>query len=160
MEAACTNNATLAPAACHEGCVGGHASACGENTHCCTHTFNILGIGLLADEDHLLTLAVPCHCILSGKDYLSHCSTGAGRKTLDQRSNLLLGCRVTYRVEKLIKLCGVNPHHSSLLINKTFLKHIHCHVQGCCTGTLAGTALKHVQSTFLNGELNVKHVMK
>ncbi len=158
MEAACTYYAALAPATCHEGSVRGHTTACSENAFCCAHPFNILGVGLLADKNNLLAPAVPCHCILCREDYLAYCSTRTGGQTLDQRGNLLLSIRVTNRVEEFIKLSRINPHHSSFLINETFLKHIHCHVQGSGTGTLAGTALKHIEGAFLDGKLNIKHV--
>ena len=61
-------------------------------------------------------------------------------------------------MEDLIELCRSDACYSCLLIDHTFLKHIHCHIEGSKTGSLTYAALKHPKLAVLDSELDVLHV--
>ena len=63
-------------------------------------------------------------------------------------------------MENLVELCRRNAHNCGLLVDHTFLEHVDSHLECCKTGSLADTALEHPEVTFLNGELDVLHIVE
>ena len=100
------DDAALAPAARHEGRVGGHAAAGGEDALRRAHAFHVLGVGLLADEDDLLALLGPLHGVLRGEDDLADRAAGTGGKPLGEDLGCLLLGGVDDGVQELVELGG------------------------------------------------------
>ena len=63
-------------------------------------------------------------------------------------------------MENFVKLCRRHPHHGSLLVDHLFFDHVHCHLESGQTGPLADTALEHPEMSFLDGELDVLHILE
>ena len=140
--------------------MGGHTSAHGEDTGRCPHTLDVLRGGLLTDEDYLLALGCSSHCGLGVEHEHTHSSARRCRKTAAYNLCSLLGGGVEDRGENLVELGRSDPHHGGLLVNHTLGEHIHSHLEGSETGALANTALKHPELAFLNGELNILHIVE
>ncbi len=62
-------------------------------------------------------------------------------------------------MKKLIKLRGLHPHHRIPFGDKLFFDHVHRHIQSRCTGTFSDTRLQHPESSLLNRELQILHVL-
>ena len=89
-----THNAALTPSAGHQGSVGSHAATGRENTVSCTHTFNILGVGLFAHQDALDLGTAILLGLLVGKGDVTHGTTRTCRKSLGDGLVFLLVGRV------------------------------------------------------------------
>ena len=63
-------------------------------------------------------------------------------------------------MQHLVQLGRGNAHHGGLLVDHALVEHIHRHLQGGQTGTLADTALEHPEDTLLDGELDILHVVE
>ena len=81
LHVAGADDAALAPAAGHQGRVAGHAAAGGQNALGRAHAFHVLGVGLFADEDHLLALLGRFDGVDRGEDDLAARAARAGRQT-------------------------------------------------------------------------------
>ena len=60
---------------------------------------------------------------------------------------------------KLIELSGRDAHDGFLLRDHAFFDHVDRDANGGRTGALAIAGLKHVELPFLNGELEILHVL-
>ena len=140
--------------------MGGHAAALGEDTHGGVHTVDIFRGGLLTDEDALLAGEGVLDGVLGGEDDLADGAARGSRETLGQDLGLLLGSRVEDRVEDLVQLGRSHAHDGGLLVDQAFIDHVDGHLQGGEAGALADTALQHPQLAFLDGELDVLHVLE
>ena len=56
------------------------------------------------------------------------------------------------------QVVGWDPEEGGLLIDQTFLHHLHCDAHRRGSGALPGPGLEHVQLAILDGELDVLHV--
>ena len=160
LEGVAAHDAALAPAAGHEGRVGGHAAALGEDTHGGVHAVDVFRRGLLADEDALLAVDGVLDGVLGGEDDLADGAARGSRETLGQDFGLLLGSRVEDRVEDFVELGRGDAQDGGLLVDQAFIDHVDGHLQGGEAGALADTALQHPQLAFLDGELDVLHVLE
>lgn len=70
------------------------------------HAFDVLGVGLFADEDALSAGLGRGHRRVGGVDDLAAGPAGAGGQTLGEQRGALLGRRVHNRVQQLVKLHG------------------------------------------------------
>ena len=98
LRCARADDAALAPAAGHEGRVAGHAAAGGENALGRAHAFDVLGVGLFADEDHrLVALLGDLDGVVGGEDDLAARAARdrpatPGRHGFDLRPRIEIGC--------------------------------------------------------------------
>jgi len=67
---------------------------------------------------------------------------------------------VNQNLEEFIQLNRSDSHNCCLLVNKTFMKHIHCHIECSQPGPLSYTALQHPKLTVLYCEFNVLHIVE
>ena len=155
-----TYDAALAPAAGHEGCVTGHTSAGGEDTGCCAHAFDVFRRSLLTDEDNILLLCCGCHCVGRSEDYGSHGSARGCGQTLCDNAGLLFGGGVEHGVKDFVELGRRHPHDCGALVDHALVEHVHRHLESGDTGALADTALEHPEVAFLNGELDILHIVE
>ena len=63
-------------------------------------------------------------------------------------------------MQYLVELGRRYAHDCGTLVDHTFFKHVHSHLQGSDAGALAYTALEHPEFAFLNGKLNVLHIVE
>ena len=63
-------------------------------------------------------------------------------------------------MEDFVKLGGGYPEDGCALVNHTLVKHIHCHLERCKSGSLTDTALEHIELAILDGELDVLHIVE
>ena len=155
-----THDAALAPAAGHEGCMRGHTATGGEDTVGGTHALDVLGVGLLADEDILNTGSLVFLGFLAGEGNHTHSTAGTCGQTLGQHLVFLLVSGIQNGVQQLVELGGRNAHHHLALVNQAFLQHVHSHGEGSHAGAFAHAALQHIELAVLDGKLDVEHVVE
>ncbi|OPZ91222.1 MAG: hypothetical protein BWY73_01146 [candidate division TA06 bacterium ADurb.Bin417] len=158
VEGAAAHDAALAPAAGHQGRVAGHAAPAGKNAGRGPHALDVLGVGLLADQQDRLALPGPFDRVGGGEDDLAHRSARTGRQPLGQRLVGLLGGGIDDRMQQLVQLAGGDPEHRLVLADQLLLEHVHGDVQGRGAGALAHPALEHPETPLLDGELDILHV--
>ncbi len=81
-------DAALTHTASHNGSVRGHTAASGENTFSSAHAGEVLGRGLDADEDHLVTVSVPSLSVVSEEHNLAAACAGRCGQTLSNHLGL------------------------------------------------------------------------
>ena len=140
--------------------MGGHAAALGENTHGGMHTVDVFRGSLLTDEDALLAVEGILDGVLGGEDDLADGAARGSRETLGQDLGLLLGSRIQDRVKDFVQLGRSHAHDGGLLVDQALIDHVNGHLQGGEAGALADTALQHPQLAFLDGELDVLHILE
>ena len=140
--------------------MGGHASALGEDTGGSAHALDVLGRGLLAHDDHLPSLLGGGDGGLRREHDSSHGGAGRRRQSLGHRLGGLLRCYVEYGVQNLVKLRGRHAHHGGLLVDHALGEHVHGHLDCGQAGALAYAALQHPELAFLDGELNILHIVE
>ena len=151
-------DAALAHAAGHDGGVGGHAAANGQNALSGLHALDVLRRGLQADQNDLLTALSPCLGVLSGKDNLTRGSTGGSTQSLAHDGGLLQSHSVELGVQQGVQGAGLNHSHGLLLIDHALVHQVAGNLQSGGGGALAVTGLQHKELTVLNGELHVLHI--
>ncbi len=154
-----THDAALAPATGHEGGVGGHSATGGEDTVGGTHALDVLGVGLLADEDILDTGSLILLSLLAGEGDDTHGTTGACGQTFGENGVLLLVGGIQDGVQQLVELGGRYAHHHLAVVDEAFLQHVHSHGEGGDTGAFTHAALQHIELAVLDGELDVEHIV-
>ena len=82
----------------------GHAAAAGEDAHGRAHAFDVLGVGLFADQEHVLAGLGPLDGLVGGEDDLAAGAAGTRRQALGERLGRLLGRRIDDRVQQLVEL--------------------------------------------------------
>ena len=85
LDVAAAGDAALAHAARHDGRVGGHAAADGQDALRGLHALNVLGRGLETDEHDLLAALLPRLGVLGGEDDLAAGRAGRGGQRLADR---------------------------------------------------------------------------
>ena len=137
----------------------GHTATGGQDAVGSTHTFHVLGVGLLADKNILNLRCGILLGLLAGEGYHAHRAARTCGQTLGQYVVLLLVGSVEDGVQQLVELGGRYAHHHLALVNQTLLQHVESHRQGSHTGALAHAALQHIQLAVLNSELDVEHIV-
>src|SRR5699024_1932356 len=82
LDGAAAGDTAGAHAAGNDGSVRGHAAADGEDTLGIVHALDVLGRGLQAHQDNLVTLLRPLGGVLSGEDDLAAGGAGGSGETL------------------------------------------------------------------------------
>ena len=159
LQLAGADDAALAPTAGHEGGVAGHAAAGREDTLGRSHAFHVLGVRLFANQDALFAGLGGGNGRVGGEHDHAARSAGTGRKALEEGLGLLLGFGIDDRVEKFVELRGSEAGDGGLLVDQLLGEHVHGHVEGGRAGAFAVAALEHVELAFLDGELDVLHVL-
>ena len=131
----------------------------GEDTVGGTHALDVLGVGLLADEDILDTGSLILLSLLAGEGDDTHGATGACGQTFGENGVLLLVGGIQDGVQQLVELGGRYAHHHLAVVDEAFLQHVHSHGEGCDAGALTHAALQHIELAVLDGELDVEHVV-
>ena len=151
-------NARLADLAgndCRVGCraATGRQDALGDR-----HAVEVVGRGLLADEDDLLTATDPFDGIVGGEDGLSDGGTGRGVEALGDPGRCLPGVRLELGTEQLVDLRRLDPPDCLLLRDHPLVDHVDRDLHGGRGGPLRRPGLEHVQLAALDRELEVLDV--
>ena len=154
------DDAALAPATSDQRRVRSHTAAHRQDTGRSTHALDVFRRGLLTDEDGRFAGSRGGHRRLGREDDRTDGTARGSGQALRQHLGFLFGRGVEDRVEDLVELGGGDPHHGGLLVDHALGDHVGGHLQGGQAGALADTALEHPQLAFLDGELDVLHVVE
>ena len=156
VEALDAADAGRAHAAGDNGGMARLATVAGQDTLGGNHALQVIGVGLPANQDNLVTLVGARDGVIAREHDLAHGGTGAGVKTAGQRLVLLGGVKL--RVQKLVELRGIDAAHGLLASDQALLDHFDGDAQGGGGSALAHASLEHPELTLLDGELDVAHV--
>ncbi len=135
--------------------VRGHAAVHGQDSLRGDHPVDVVGRRLVADEDH-----GPALCLLDRRVGVEHdrAARRARARVEPLRHGLRRGVGVDSRMEELVELRGVDPHHCVLLRDHALLDHLDGRLERGRGGALGGARLQHVEDVVLDGELDVLDV--
>ena len=132
------------------------ATVAGQDALGGNHTFQVVGVGLPANQNDLVALGGTCDGVITREHDLAHGGTRAGVKAAGQGLVLLGG--VELRVQELVELCGVDAAHGLLAGDEALLDHLDGDAQGGGGGALAHAGLEHPELALLDGELDIAHI--
>ena len=151
--------AALAHAAGHDGCVRGHAAACGQDACRVEHAFQVLGRGLDAHQNGACAVLGQHLFGVLGEE---HYGTRRGARRCGQTFGDDLcagdGLLVEDGVEQFVEFRGLAAQHGGLLVDQTLAEHVHGDLDHRGARALAVAALQHPELAVLNRELDVLHV--
>ncbi len=149
-------HAGLAHAPRHHGGMGGLATAAGENALGGEEAVDVLGLGLLAQQDHLLALVAQLLGAVGIEDHVAAGGARRGGQSLGQWA--VLGTGIETRVEHLLQVLGIDAQQRLVLGDQPFPLHLHrgAHHDGGVHLAVAG--LQAVEGAALDGELEVLHL--
>ena len=159
VECACTDDTAFAPAAADESCMASHPAAGGQNAFSGAHAFDVFGIGFFTDQDGLNVFLRKSNCFFGGENDLADRAAGSGRQPLGNQFGFLFRRRIQDRMQQFVELCRRESGHGHFFGDHLFFEHVHRHVQRGGAGTFTDAALEHVEYAFLNGELDIKHIL-
>ena len=171
LELAAAGDAAAAHAAGHDGRVGGHAAAGGQNALRGLHAFNVLRGGFQADQDHLFTPGRPLLGVLGGEDDLAAggsrgSAQGVARQfdrvgvvALFPFVGLFQSGRVKLRVQQRVQGPGLDHGDGFLLVDHALVHEVAGNFQRGGGSALAVAGLEHVQLAVLHCELHVLHIV-
>ena len=132
------------------------ATVAGQDALGGNHAFQVVGVGLPANQNDLVALGRTRDGVIAREHDLAHGGTGTGVKAACERLVLLGG--VELRVQELVELRGVDAAHGLLTGEQAFLDHLDSDAQSGGCGTLAHAGLEHPKLTLLDSELDIAHV--
>ena len=137
-----------------------HAATRGQNSLRRDHAAQILGRSFNANEHNFFALVCCVNRAVGIEINFSRGGTRTRRQAGGNSFGFLHFGQVKDRREELIQLIRRISQHGGLGINQLFLHHVHRELERGGGGALAVARLQHEQLTFLNGELDVLHVLK
>jgi hypothetical protein len=147
----------LAHAAGDHGRVGGLAAAGGEDALGRDHAVEVVGVGLPADQDDLLTGAGPLHGRVRVEDRLAD---RRARRGGDAPADLLdLRGVVEAREHELGQLGAVDPGERLGLVDQALVHELGGDPEGGARRALADAGLEHPEPAALDGELDVAEIL-
>ena len=156
MEALNAADAGRTHAASDNGGMARLATVAGQDALGGDHALQVIGVGLPANQDNLVTLVGARDGVIAREHDLAHGGTGAGVKTAGQRLVLLGGIKL--RVQELVELCGIDAAHGLLTGDQALLDHLDDDTQGGGGGALAHASLEHPELSLLDSELDIAHI--
>ena len=148
----------LAHAAGNNRRVAGHSAANRQDPLCGSHTLDIFGAGLKANQDNLFLPGGPGLGIFRREDDPAAGGTGRGAEALSDRGSGLQLIRIKLRVQQGVEIARLNHQNGLLLVDHTFVDKVAGDLQCGLRGALAVAALEHIKLAVLDGELHVLHV--
>ena len=153
-----TGHAAAAHAAGHDGGVRGAAAAGGQDALGDLHAHDVLGGGLLPDQNHGAVLSGGLG-VLSGEVHSAAARAGGGGHAGGHRLGVGQSLRGEVGVQHGVEAVGLDHQQGFLLGDEALVHQIHGDLQSRAGGALAVPGLEHVQLAPLDGELHVLHVM-
>ena len=149
-------DAGLAHAARHHRGVAGHAAAGGEDALGRVHAVDVLGAGLDADEDHLLSRLLRGLGFLGREDDLARGRARRGGQAA--RHDVAGGRGIDRRVEELVEGERVDAQQRLVGRDQPLVDHVDGDLERRRPGALGRAGLEHPQPAALDGELDVLDV--
>ena len=138
--------------------VAGHAAAHGQNAFRCMHAFDILGRGLLTDQDDTAAGSMSCYGVISREiDAACRCA-GRCRKGFADLLAFFQGFRVKDGMEQLVERLRLDPAYCFLGSDHAFVHQVAGDLDRCLSSALAVPGLQEEQLAVLDRELHVLHV--
>jgi len=136
------------------------AAGGGQNTLSGMHTAHILRAGLLANQNHFLTIGSPFFGALCIEDHLSAGCTGHRVDTLYQKGFFQLSRVrfVDHGIEDTFDIRGLDAQDGFFFGDELLFHHIDRNAEGCDRAALAGAALQHVELAFFYRKLEILHI--
>ena len=132
------------------------ATVAGQDTLGGDHALQVIGVGLPANQNDLVTLVGARDGIVAREHDLAHGGTRAGVEAASQ--NLVLLGGIELRMQELVELRGIDAAHGLLAGDQTLLDHFDGDAQGGGGSALAHAGLEHPELTLLDGELDIAHI--
>ena len=121
------------------------------------HAAQVVGVGLLADQDHVLATLGPLDGGVGVEDGLADGRAGGGVHALrDQRA---LGLLVEAREHQLRELGTGHAAGRLVGVDQALVGHVPADPERRLRGALADAGLEHPELAALDGELDVAHVV-
>jgi len=158
LDVAAAGDAALAHAARHDGRVGGHAAADGQDALRGLHALNVLGRGLETDEHDLLAALLPRLGVLGGEDDLAAGRAGRGGQRLADNGGLLEDLGIELGMEQRVERAGLDHGDGFLLVDHALVHEVAGDLESGGGGALAVTGLEHIELSVLDGELHILHI--
>jgi hypothetical protein len=159
VDLAGAGHAGSAHAASHDSRVRRHAAARGQDALGRFHAVDVVRRGFGADQDDGFALLGLFHCMIGGEDNLADGGAGRGGQTGGQQLQPAGRFRIEHRVQELVELVRMNPHHGGLLVDQALFAHFHRDANRGRAGALTAAGLQHVKLAVLDGELEILHVL-
>ncbi len=156
VERLCAAHAGAPHAAGDDGGVGGLAAAAGEDALRGDHAAQVVGVGLLADQDHVLAALGPLDRRVGVEDRLAHGSAGGGVHAGGDQG--ALGRLVEAGEHQLGELGAGDPTGRLVGVDQALVGHVAADPERRRRGALADPGLEHPELAALDGELDVAHV--
>ena len=122
------------------------------------HAVYILRGCFFPDQDYLVSIIVPCFCIICSKHYPPCCSAWTSRESFCKQHCLLLRLAVQHGMKQFIQLIRLYTHERCLFIDHPFLCHINSHFNGCRSISFPDPGLEHPKPPFLDCKLYILHI--
>ena len=158
LDGAAAGDAAGAHAAGHDGRVGGHAAADGQDALGVVHAFDILGGGFQSNQNDLVALLRPLSGVLSREDDLTAGSAGGSGEALANGLGILERGGIELGMEQAVEALGLDHQHSFLFGDHALIHQVAGDLQSGGSGTLAVPGLEHKELLVLDGELHVLHI--
>ena len=136
----------------------GHAAEHGQDGLREVHAFDVLGRGLLADQNDLFLVLAMLRSFVSGEVDSAGAGAGGSGQALGNDGSGLQGGSVKVGVQQAVQLLGFYLQDGFLLGQHAFVHQVDSDLQGSRGGTLAVTGLQHVELAFLDGVFHILHV--
>ena len=153
-------DANLAHLAGDQRGVRGDTATGGQDAFGRDHATEIFRGGFDADQQDLLTLFGSLDGAFGVEVDLAGGGTGAGRETGGDDLGLLHIGDVEDGGQQLFELIGRIAHHCGFPVDELLLDHVGRELQRRRCGALAVAGLEHEQLAFLDGELDVLHILE
>ena len=151
-----TGDTRPAHAACHHGGMRGHATAGGDDAFGGVHAVNVFRRGLDAHENDFLARLGAFLGLVTVEHDLARGSAWRCRQARGE--DVALGVGIEGRVQELVKLGRIDPHHRFIGRDQAFGCHVDGNLQRRLGGALAIAGLQHPQPAAFDRELDVLHV--
>jgi phosphohistidine swiveling domain-containing protein len=139
-----------------DGGVRGLAAATREDAAGGDHAAQVVGVGLLADQDHVIAPRGPLHRGVGVEDRLAHRRAGGGVHPLRQQG--ALGRLVEAGEHQLGELVARDAQDRLVHLDQALVDHVDGDPERGLGGALADAGLQHPELAALDGELDVAHV--
>jgi hypothetical protein len=140
--------------------VRGNPALGGEDALGGDHAAKVFRAGFIADEQDFFTAGFGGGGAVGIQIDLAGCGTRTGGKAGREQLGFLDVGDVEDRRKQLVELVGRIAQHGGLPVDELLLEHVHRELQRGGGGALAVAGLQHEQLAFLNGELDVLHVLE
>ena len=155
-DGAAAGDAGLAHAACHDGCMRGHATARGEDAFGGVHAVNVFRRGFDAHQNDLMAVGLQPGGFLRREHDLAR--GGTRRRRQAGGDDIARRGGIDGRVQQLVERGGIDARHRVVLRDHALIGELDRDADRGLGGALAVAGLQHPEPALLDRELHVLHV--